>query len=297
MRIDIAGTKDSLQSLASRLSWGAVALGVALTAPFGQTHAAVIGTYGLATAGAIGGTSESHNFGHNTNNEPGQTLYLNPDTVTASSTATGGGASSMATASMGVLRTFATASFAGYAGGGGAGSRGEALAWDTVQVQTAGAVNFVIDPSGTSTGSLGGNAYGSLGGSTGTAFLLLYSDEFQSQPPLITLLYDANGTSNVLSGTVTLLPGISYYMRYGLDTEADVYGNFLDQGVHSATADFSHTLLIHLAPQVDGLGLSSGSGYDYVNVASVPEPTTYALFGIGLLGLGFIRRRWATGFA
>ena len=64
-----------------------------------------------------------------------------------------------------------------------------------------------------------------------------------------------------------------------------VYNKFLHQSEHSVTADFSHSLRIQLIPQASGLGLTAGSGYDYVNGSKVPEPTTFALMGMGFAGV------------
>lgn len=69
---------------------------------------------------------------------------------------------------------------------------------------------------------------------------------------------------------------------------------FPDAGasVGSVTGDFSHTLLTFLTPLDSSVSLLSSSGHDYTQPTNgIPEPATLALFGIGLAGIAFLRRR------
>ncbi|WP_197046902.1 PEP-CTERM sorting domain-containing protein [Paucibacter sp. KBW04] len=57
----------------------------------------------------------------------------------------------------------------------------------------------------------------------------------------------------------------------------------------NAEADFYHSAYYQLAPSVAGLNTTGLSGHDFLATA-VPEPASYLLLGLGLAGLG-IRRR------
>lgn len=57
----------------------------------------------------------------------------------------------------------------------------------------------------------------------------------------------------------------------------------------SAEADFYHSALYTLVPSVAGLNTVGASGHNFL--APVPEPSGWALFGGGLLALGWLQRR------
>jgi hypothetical protein len=57
----------------------------------------------------------------------------------------------------------------------------------------------------------------------------------------------------------------------------------------SAEADFYHSALYMLTPSVAGLNTVGASGHNFL--APVPEPSSWALFGGGLLALGWLQRR------
>lgn len=56
-----------------------------------------------------------------------------------------------------------------------------------------------------------------------------------------------------------------------------------------AEADFYHSALYTLTPSVAGLNTVGASGHNFL--APVPEPSSWALFGGGLLALGWLQRR------
>ncbi len=56
-----------------------------------------------------------------------------------------------------------------------------------------------------------------------------------------------------------------------------------------AEADFYHSALYSLTPSVAGLNTTGASGYNFLT--PVPEPSSWALFGGGLLALGWLQRR------
>ncbi|MGH9444185.1 MAG: PEP-CTERM sorting domain-containing protein [Terriglobia bacterium] len=86
----------------------------------------------------------------------------------------------------------------------------------------------------------------------------------------------------------------TYYLAFQ-DVTTD-FEDYLSLGVASggdAQSNDGGTSWISGYPNIPGLALASVAISVYGTTATVPEPTTLALFGIGLLGLGIARRkRW-----
>jgi hypothetical protein len=62
----------------------------------------------------------------------------------------------------------------------------------------------------------------------------------------------------------------------------------------SSVADLGSTAHFYLDFGTDGVTYDALSGHDYRTEASVPEPATLALAGVGLCGLSILRRRRRT---
>jgi hypothetical protein len=79
----------------------------------------------------------------------------------------------------------------------------------------------------------------------------------------------------------------------GPDASFDMSHSFFWGGINSVTVCSDST---HCSSPTTDFSLSSGSGTDWLlsfasTATSAPEPGTFELFGIGLAGLGFARRR------
>jgi hypothetical protein len=124
------------------------------------------------------------------------------------------------------------------------------------------------------------------------------------------------GTSLIgaVDDTVTFLVPVQsdvsgfYQFRDTLSAGLALDGN-ADGGhiIGGASADFSHTVQLVAADLLDASmvpvtdwSIISGSGFDYAHIAAieppppagtVPEPSTFALLGVGLLGTTLTKRR------
>ena len=91
-----------------------------------------------------------------------------------------------------------------------------------------------------------------------------------------------------LDGGVTVGPGFSTGSQFGDGRQASHWKDNLNLGIMDPTFSFGELGVIRAN---DVLGFDA-IGWD-VNVGAVPEPSTYALFGLGLAAVGVMRRRQA----
>lgn len=105
------------------------------------------------------------------------------------------------------------------------------------------------------------------------------------------------------STVLTTYPGATVWVNDFLSTEADARGFWdtyacgntqcVKTGSAASSSNFQDTAQFTFLPLTPGAFYSSASGTPYtpVPLASTPEPSTWALFGTGVLGLVFGRRR------
>lgn len=91
-----------------------------------------------------------------------------------------------------------------------------------------------------------------------------------------------------LDGGVTVGPGFSTGSIFGDGQQASHWKDSLGIGIMDPTAGRGELLAIS-ANDVRGFDVIGWN----VNVAAIPEPSTYALFGLGLAAIGVLRRRRA----
>ena len=98
--------------------------------------------------------------------------------------------------------------------------------------------------------------------------------------------------SSLAAGTVSIYSG--------LNGTGDVLGTFnLGANARSGCTDTDYCHFDNISVAFNGVAKSIGFGsvepgsaiFDNVTVTAVPEPSTYAMMGLGLLGLGAVARR------
>ncbi len=142
---------------------------------------------------------------------------------------------------------------------------------------------------------------------TGTLFGLLDIDSKENLKNLIA--FDASG-NQILTPWLAQRPGLAGFLDVslldGLDSVGSLNpvlssftaGAYLFSGPDAndssgglfflTTSDIS---LITYSTETRTLGNVGGGGYNFAISTAVPEPSTYAMFGIGLLGAAYWKRR------
>lgn len=109
---------------------------------------------------------------------------------------------------------------------------------------------------------------------------------------LVTLVqgnkYDTADPGTSLTGSLLTHVGDTFTLVGVLRLDAGVTG-----GTVGGTAWSQGSADYFITPQA-GVSLSTGSGHDYSFGAPVPEPQSWALMGLGLLGVSAVARRRAT---
>jgi hypothetical protein len=307
--------------LSKRHAIGALAtsLGLLLTPYVAHADSYGAGTFvwlPTAAESSIGGGAKFSNFGYT---DPTELLFGSVDNGARSDTISGdrsvdlrtlqpnlvcvgaacfGTASGHATAdlSTGTLKVFSTSSgtFTTQQGDQQAAllARSQAAFEDTLTALAPGTMNFDIDLSGILTGQSGGGIQLWLY-KNGTS---LVTNAFGSARPVISVQGEVTNVGDCFdpdAGPVSCHVGAADFslldvpvvagdtIDFVLALEADAFAN--------ATSDYSHTL----AFGVTGVGFSSASGVFLTGAATAPapEPSTWALFIAGFLGVGSMLRR------
>ena len=124
-----------------------------------------------------------------------------------------------------------------------------------------------------------------------------------------TTIFGATLTLSVNGALVTIDPavdrmGVLATINYGIDARADADLLTFDASSHTFNVFETHTAVADVFGRIvgdpilvfTGIALAPGqeaNGFIGDGVFLIPEPVTVALFGIGLAGLGFARRREA----
>ncbi len=208
----------------------------------------------------------------------------------------GGSATARFLGSVGSLKAYATAEspYGVNAGGttifqGGANAQSVGSFYDTVMVSGAGlalgtpvsyTINFSIS------GSVSPEIF-LLGGPGADAAARVEMFDLQGLGGKTFNWQIKNQPVGLYSLTVATQVGHTLGITGSLEVSAAISTG--TTAARSVTADFYHSALYTLVPSVVGLNTVGASGYNFLT--PVPEPSSWALFGGGLLALGWLQRR------
>ncbi|MDP8262240.1 MAG: PEP-CTERM sorting domain-containing protein [Candidatus Ancaeobacter aquaticus] len=142
--------------------------------------------------------------------------------------------------------------------------------------------------------SFGGGGYGSffLGDSVGTKGIMI---GFVSTNPMLNIR-GITDSADPSSGTdISIFSNDSFYniIITEVDFDNNRYKARVDDGPVSNYIDFVNNVSNFQTLGVYQYNTSNPTYFDDISISGVPEPSTYALFGIGLLGFfgGWIRKK------
>jgi hypothetical protein len=244
----------------------------------------------ISSAGACGGDVSCQSQDSKTLNPA---THLNTLSTSISSTLGDGSyADSSSTSSFGSMHVYADAYRALVNTIGDAQSRGYAEFYDVIPAANIhGSYNFKFAISGSHTPTDG----------ISSASALAYLNYVVVDARTNTGLGGGTWTSTDKNPTATIINNISVPIGDGVllrvSFEADAYTmNYLTP--YAVVADYSHTLNVYIDPATSGADVVGLSGHDYATpgVGAVPEPTTWAMMLIGLVGFGLMACRRESAF-
>jgi hypothetical protein len=102
-------------------------------------------------------------------------------------------------------------------------------------------------------------------------------------------------STNALNGDIIVNTnsGQVYLINPTTDTVTLIGTNANERGDYTAPDSTNGTLLMDFTDEVERLSCGAGCSIGSPPPTGVPEPASLALFGVGLVGFGFMRNRWA----